>query len=191
MATTVLRVGDIFNPHVAPFEGAMYSYQDDMHQVIFSFSHPHVYEKWAIERGLYRFGLYVEQEVIFLLFKADGPYGLPGIAWHDLPYSPHKVEREARTLPTLPENIPAPLGVLFYVFLLDAPTGRIVAMNVKNASHDFSKQIHTAIYQQILLPYDHDVFHNRVASIRDRYPTPEALASQAQAKCIGGIYEAG
>ena len=185
------RVGDVFNSNMPLWEGAMYSYQDDMHVVLLSFRDIRLYEKQAIESGLYRFGLYVEEEVIFLLFKAEGPYGQRGIAWHDMPYSWHKVEREARTLPTPSAEIPASLGVMMFVFLLDAPTGRIVAQNAKNASHDFTRQLHDAIYQQSRLPYDHEAFHDRVAVIRQHYPTPEEFALHAQAKCLGGIYEAG
>lgn len=187
----VFRVGDVFNPNMPLWEGGMYSHQDDMHMVLLSFRDIRLHEKQAIESGLYRFGLYVEEEVIFLLFKAEEPYGKRGIAWHDMPYSWHKVEREARTLPTPSAEIPAPLGVMLFVFLLDASTGRIVAQNAKNASHNFTRQLHDAIWQQSHLPYNHEAFDMRVAAIRQRHPTPEELAFHAQAKCLGGIYEAG
>ncbi len=188
---TVYRVGDVFNPNMAPWEGAMYSYQDDMHVVLLSFASIRSHEKQAIESGLYRFGLYVEQDVIFLLFKADGPYGQSGIAWHDMPYSWHKVEPEARTLPTPSAAIPVSLGVMVFVFLLDAASQRIVAMNTKNASHDFTQHLHDAIFQQSRLLYDRAAFQQHVTAIWQRYSTPEELALHAQAKCLGGIYEAG
>lgn len=181
--------GMVFDPRMAPFEGGMYSWQDEMHIIVLSFRTIQRSEKLAIEAGLWYVGLHVEQNVIHLLFKADAPHQRPGILWHDMPYSWQKVPEGGRSLPMAPADIPAGLGALIFVFLLDAPTGKIVAFNVKNLSHDFTRQLHQAILDQSQHPFDAFVYEARVARIREQYPTPEALARVAQATCLAGIKE--
>ena len=87
----VYIVGQLFDAHVRRWdEGAMYLYHMDLHQVLIFISKIRPSEQQAFERGVAHFGLYVDGDVITLLFKMDGPDGR-GIGWHEAPYSWHLV----------------------------------------------------------------------------------------------------
>src|SRR5450759_714325 len=90
-------------------EGAMYTYHQDVHQMLLFFQDIRSFERKAVERGVAHFGLYVEEDVIMLLFKMDGPGG-KGVDWHDAPYLWHLVPEEARTIP--PQDIPEGEGAV-------------------------------------------------------------------------------
>lgn len=186
---TAYRVGEVFDKNMPPWEGATYNFVGGMHIILLSFHHIQRHEQRAIESGLWRFGLYVEEEVIYLLFKADAPFQQPGILWHAMPFHWHKIT-SPQPLPIPAAEIPDPLGILITVLLLDATSRRIIALNTKNASHDFSQKLHEAIHRQAQMPFDLETFERHVAVIDQRY-SPEGLANAAQTKCIGGINEAG
>jgi hypothetical protein len=120
-------------------EGVMYVYQSNWHRLLIFFKGIRSGERQAVQRGLTHFGLYVEEDVIFLLFKMDGASG-KGIAWHAAPYSWHLVDPEARTLPEPPQDIPEGMGALVHIFLIEASTGIIEAIRVVNFSHDFTER---------------------------------------------------
>src|SRR5690349_17314188 len=123
-----------------------------------------------------------------LLFKCDGPQG-KGIDWHDFPYSWHLVPPEERTLPVPESEIPANLGAVFTDFLIEASTEIIEAMRGLNVSHHFTKLLYQAIREQASRPFDQAAYERHIAALRQRFPTPNALAKVAQAKCLGGILE--
>ncbi len=190
---TVYGVGLPYDPeHREPWEeGAMYVYHGGIHQVLFFFNRIKPIEEYALKRGLLRFGLYVEDEVITLLCRSDVPNDIPVIGWHDMPYSWHLVAEEIRTLPKAPEEVPANLGALVMVFLIDASTGIVRVLRQVNWSHDFTVQLYAAIHAQALMPFDREAYLRKVNAIRKRYPTPEDVASHTIARCVGGINEAG
>lgn len=187
---TIYSVGQLFDPQKRRWdEGAMYSYHQDMHQVLIFFADIRSFERKAVERGLAHFGLFVEDDVIMLLFKMDGDGGKGGVDWHYAPYSWHLVPEEARTLPTAPEDIPDDLGVLVTIFLIDAATGIIRAMRALNLSHDFTQHLHRAIREQAARPFDRQRYMDQVRALRQRFPTVRDMVEAAQATCLGGIYE--
>ena len=190
---TVYGVGLPYDPERRePWEeGAMYVYHGGIHQVLFFFNRIKPIEEYALKRGLLRFGLYVEDEVIMLLCKSNGPNDIPLLGWHDMPYSWHLVAEEIRTFPKAPEDIPANLGVLVMVFLIDATSGIIRVLRQVNLSHDFTVRLHAAIRDQVALPFNQEAYLHKVNVIREKYPTPEDVAAKASVRCVGGIYELG
>jgi hypothetical protein len=186
---TVYAVGRPFDPQRRRWpEGVMYVYQHDWHRLLIFFKGIRSVERQAVQRGLTHFGLYVEEDVIFLLFKMDGPKG-KGIAWHAAPYSWHLVDPEARTLPEPPQDIPEGLGALLHIFLIEASSGIIEAIRVVNFSHDFTRHLHQAIRVQAASSFDRARYNQQIERIYQKFPTADSMAKVAEARCLGGIYE--
>lgn len=187
---TIYSVGKPFDPQVKQWpEGGMYIYHQEVHHYLLLFHHIRLFEQRAFERGTARFGLYVEEDVIIVLLKMDDTHGRQGIKWLDAPYSWHLVPAQAQTLPEPPEAIPADLGAIFTLFLIEASTGIITAMRSLNVSHDFTKHLHQAIREQTTRPFDKQAYLRQIEALRRKFPTPLSMAQAAQARCLGGIYE--
>ena len=179
----VYIVGQLFDAHVRRWdEGAMYLYHMDIHQVLIFLSKIRPYEQQAFVRGVAHFGLYVDGDVITLLFKMDGPDGR-GIDWHEAPYSWHLVPREARTLPPSPEAISEGAGVPVFIFLIDASTGILQALRTVSLSNEFARKLCEAIRQQTSRPFNQQKYMRQVMSLRQRFPSPLDLANKAQVVC--------
>src|SRR5947209_4695499 len=70
---TNYQVGHLFDPARKKWsEGAMYNYHNDMHQLLVLFNHIRPFEQRDFQQGMVRFALYVDGDVINLLFKFDG-----------------------------------------------------------------------------------------------------------------------
>jgi hypothetical protein len=169
-------------------EGAMYTFHLGIHQALFFFKDIRSSERKAVERGRAHFGLYVEGDVIVLLFKIDGPGG-KGIDWHEAPYSWYLVPAEARTLPPPPQNIPPGEGALVNILLIDAGTGIIRAMRALVLSHEFTVHLHRAIGEQAGRPFDQQRYQEQVLMLRRKFPTVPLMVAAAQASCSVGNQE--
>jgi hypothetical protein len=186
---TVYKVGQPFDPRVRRWdEGTMYVYQQDTHQLLIFYSNLRSFERKAVERGKAHFGLFVEGDVITLLFKIDGP-GDRGIDWHDAPYSWHLVPEEARTLPPPPEAVPEGMGAAVTIFLIDAATGIIRAMRLMSFSHEFTLQLFRAIREQASRPFDKQRYMLQVLLLRERFPLPQSMMEEAAVVCHIGTDE--
>jgi hypothetical protein len=182
----IYSVGQMFDPRKRKWEeGTMYTYHQDLHQVLIFFSHIQPFEQQAVERGVTHFALFVEGDVIMLLFKMDGPKGR-GVDWHDAPYSWHLVPEEARTLPTPPEDIPQGDGAAVSIFLIDAATGVIRALRVMALGHEFTRQLFRAIREQAARPFDHLSYMRQVVLLRERFPLAQTMAEAAPVTCQVG-----
>jgi hypothetical protein len=169
-------------------EGVMYVYQSHWHRLLIFLKGIRPDERQAVRHGLTHFGLYVEEDVIFLLFKMDGPGGR-GIAWNAAPYSWHLVDPEARTRPVPPQEIPEGMGALLHIFLIEASCGIIEAIRVVNFSHDFTEHLHRAIRAQAASSFDRARYDQQIERSYRQFPTAERMVKLAEARCCGGIYE--
>lgn len=185
--STVFQVGQLLDPRRRRWEeGAMYTYHQEMHQLLLFFKDVRSFERKAIERGVAHFGLYVEEDVIMLLFKMDGPSG-KGVDWHDVPYSWHLLPTEARTIPPSPQDIPEGEGALFTILLIDAATGIIQAIRVMALSHEFTSHLFRAIREQADRPFDKNRYQQQVLRLRQKFPTVPLMVAAAQACCRVGL----
>lgn len=182
----VLAVGQPLDPRKRSWEeGAMYTYQQRMHQALLFCKDIRPFERKAVEGGLARFRLYVEEDVIVLLFKIDGPGG-KGIDWHEAPYSWYLVPEEARTLPPPPPDIPLGEGAPVSILLIDAATGIIRAMRVLVLSHEFTVHLHRAILSQAGRPFDQKRYQEQVHMLRRKFPTVPLMVAAAKIRCTVG-----
>jgi hypothetical protein len=184
---TVYAVGRPLDPKRKHWpEGVMYIYHYGWHQVLIFFKGIRSFEQQAVERGQTHFGLYVEDDVIFLLVKIDGPQG-KGIDWHAAPYSWHLVDPAARTLPE--PDIPEGQGALLHIVLIEASSGIITAMRMVNLSNHFTGHLHRAIRTQAASRFDRAHYDQQIERIEKKFPLAESMVKVAQARCLGGIYE--
>lgn len=189
---TVFQVGQPLDPHRRRWEeGVMYTYHQDMHQMLLFFTDIRSFERKAVERGVAHFGLYVEEYVIMLLFKMDGPGGGKGIDWHDAPYSWHLLPAEARTMPPSPQDIHEGEGAPLIILLIDAATGIIRAIRVMALSHEFTSHLYRAIREQADRPFDKHRYQKQVLGLRQKFPTVPLMVAAAQARCRVGPSEDG
>jgi len=155
-----------------------YHYRVGGHELRLFFESPSPTEVAAVSEGRGEFALYAEDDVIFLGYRFE-PLG-----WSDQPFSWHLVPEDERILP--PEDHPEARAMLF-VILVDALTGLVRAMRALTFSPAFTRALHGAIRAQAARPWPgNDEYARQLRALYGRLGSSDALAAQAQARCVGG-----
>jgi hypothetical protein len=115
-------------------------------------------------------GLYLDQGVIFVLFKIQGFYD-----WSDQAFSLRLVSPEDRELPP---HEPGKYQLLTLV-LVDADAGLVRGIRVVSWSAHASAVLHRAMSDQLAAPFDRARFEQSVKDIYAHYPTSQALVAAA------------
>jgi len=126
-------------------------------------------EIYAVRKGIAHLALYVERNLIILLYK----FG-QAIRWSDAPYSVHLVPQEERVELATDENSWA----LLHILLVDAETGIIKAMRVISLPPDFTSALHRAIKDQAAMPFTPASYNAELESLYAGYSS-ETLAQMA------------
>ena len=75
-----------------------------------------------------------------------------------------------------------------WVSLVDASTGILLTFRIVSLSPEFTMALHNAIRGQARTAFNGLADHEkRVARVRRRYPTTEALVAGATMRCKGGV----
>lgn len=167
----VIQVGQVFpgNMHIAlRVEAVEYSYRNGIHQLLLVFPGLRPHEVQAVKRGAGTLGLYVNGEVIQLIFKLEGQRLNEGITWSDAPYNWH-MEREPRTVPPDPETFEEGQGAALNIILLAAETHVVQAIRVIGLSTFFTRKLHAAIIEQSNKPFDQVIYDRKLRMIQATY----------------------
>jgi hypothetical protein len=166
----LLEVGRPFVPGREKWpEGCEYNYYKSGHDLRLFLKDPSPEEIKSINSGKAEFALYVEGDLIILLYQFE-----PGLPWSEAPYSWHIVAEPLRVLPDL-EWVPetrAPIRIL----LIDAETGILLAVRIAKFSAEFTQAIHTAINQQAKRPWHGEAAYDRqINRIFQQFSTEDLL----------------
>ncbi len=160
-------------------EAVEYSYQSGDHTLLLSMKNLHPQEIEAVRESEAEFGLYCENEIIFLLYR----FG-EALPWSDSAFSWWNVAEEDRKIPA-PQSNPAE-RILLKIILVEAVTGIVKAIRVTTLSPDFTEKLHNAIREQATgEPFSRSEFVARSLAVY-KNTTPAELAANAIAKTKGG-----
>ncbi|MBI3654031.1 MAG: hypothetical protein HY231_23620 [Acidobacteria bacterium] len=168
------EVGKLYHPARTQWpEVTQYNFRAGQHELVLFLNNPTPREREALRRLPCEFGLRVEQDVIFLLYRFGGD-----VPWSDAPYSIHLVPESERQIPA-PE-LSAETRTLLQVVLVDARTGLIVAMRAVTLSPEFTAALQHAIYEQHERPWiGASAYDAQIQQAYEKYPTSEAMTRQA------------
>lgn len=172
----ILAVGQQYDPSIKEWpEGCHYNYDLGGHWLHYFYQVPSDIEINSIQAGPARFGLFIEEPVIFLLHQfGDMP-------WNDAPYSWWLVTEEYRRLPQFTPGEHAFLRVV----LIDTSTGIVAALRALTFSPAFTQKLHEAILRQAESPWSPSRHDEVIRSVYSRF-TAHELVQRAQILCRGG-----
>jgi hypothetical protein len=144
----VYEVGKPYNPGMMSWpEAAQYNYRQGGHELVLFYLPPiDDDEVMAVTKQEARFGVDVEGDVIFFLYRFTGDED-----WSDCPYSIHLVPPDQRTVPPILGNDEL---VLLSVILVDAESGIVRGLRAVTLSRTVSRALVTAIRAQAAKPWD-------------------------------------
>lgn len=175
---TIYRVGELYNPNRTQWEERMdYNYRAGVHELRLFLSRPRPIEVQQIKQGEANFRLFVEGDILFLLFRFGS------LLWGDGSYNWHLVDEEERTVP--PEMETPQTRTFLNILLMNADNGLILAIRSCTFSHDFSVALHDAIRTQIEMPFNRVDYIQKIERFADLHPT-EDLVKRSLIRCKGG-----
>lgn len=174
------EVGKLYNPERTRWqECAQYNYRGGQHELIIFYSRPSRQEVQAINKSESEFGLVVEGDVIFFLYRFGSI-----LPWSDAPFSWWLVPEDERVMP--PPETSTELRALLQVILVDADSGIIKAMRALTLSNEFTVKLHHAIYEQSQRNWPGDgAYEKQLQVAYQKYPDSATMA-RAAIKSKGG-----
>lgn len=172
-------IGQLYNPNRTRWpETSQYNVRIGYHELILLLSKPSEREVKSLRRGPAEFALHIEPPVLLLLYRFE-----PGLPWSDAPFSIHLVPESERDLPSSLETPES--RALLHVLMVDVATGILRAIRAVSLSAAFTVELHRAIREQAILPWDPDAYDTKLAEVYSS-ATSEHLALVARVRCRGG-----
>lgn len=145
----------------------LYTSEDGLHTLIIFMDHPTKEEIESVRIGKYRFGLFVEENLTFLLFKFE-----PKIKWSDAPFIPNA----DGDIPMFAENNQVPMLNVLYV---DSVTGILKTYRMIGLEETFSNNLRESISRQLLYTISPNDLHLKIKRIYQKYPQSEMFTKDA------------
>jgi hypothetical protein len=143
----VIRIGKLYHPDVRHWpEGGEYNYRNGAHELLLRFNRPTAMEVEDVRCSECEFALASVDEILFFLYR----FGRT-VPWSDAPYTWHLLPLGQRILP--PVSHTKETRALLQIILVDAGTGIVRALRGITLSPDFTYSLHTAIQNQIKVPW--------------------------------------
>lgn len=169
-------IGDLYIPGKTSWpEGVCYNFANGYHELFLRLDTPLKKEIDAVQNGEVEFRLYVEKDVILLVYRFGKELG-----WSDAPYNWHINPESMRTYP---ETLGDTEEVFFHIILVDSSTGILRAARTVRLGHEFSKDLHQAINQQIQLPFHKPTYDSNLRLIYAKFRSRD-LAYRSKTKVV-------
>ena len=160
-------------------EGIEYNYQAGDHTLLISLKNLRSPEIAAVAAEPAEFGLYCENDIIFLLYRFGD-----ALPWSDAAFSWWNTAEEDRPLAPAREN--AEGRALLTIILVGAGTGVVKAIRAMTFSPDFTEKLHDAIRKQAASrELTRSEFVARSLAVYQK-STPAELAARALVHTKGG-----
>jgi hypothetical protein len=172
------RVGEKLRPGSRSWpEGARYSYGLCGHELILSQPRVDPALEKAVGRGPVEFALVVEAPLIVLIYRFGNvvPWGNAPFAWHLQP-------EESRIFPPGDKS---GARTLLGITLVGSDDGVIYAQRSVTLSPMFTRELHHAIREQAMTPFDAEAYVRAVGIVYLHRPQSSALVRRAIARTAG------
>jgi hypothetical protein len=180
MESRVYEVGKPFDPSRTTWpETVTYSYRDGRHELVAFRRRPSVAEIEALTEGPSEFALYVNDDLLLLLYRFHSLELDPVIDWSDSPFTIHRVPENERQLP--PDQ---PGRGQLHILLVDAGTGLVMGARTITLDEAFTTALHSAIREQAGRPWSSADYERTLRQLYSRHRTAE-LARLAQHRSRG------
>ncbi len=176
----IIEVGKALEPGATEtLEINEYNFRHGHHILLLSMKNLRAEEIEAVNSGEAEFGLYCENQVIFLVYRFG--WRLP---WGDAAFSWWNLRAEDRELPSPPAHPEE--RALLSIILVEAATAEVKALRVVTFSPEFTQALHAKICEQAAgAPIARTDFVRAATDVYSRM-SPAELAAAAIAKTKGG-----
>lgn len=174
------EVGQPFDPSRTTWpETVTYRYRDGQHELVAFRRRPSMAEIEALTEGPSEFALYVDGDLLLLLYRFHSLELDPVIDWSDSPFTIHRVPEHERQLP--PDG---PGRGQLRVVLVDAATGLVTGARTITLDEAFTTALHDAMREQAARPWSSTDYERTLRQLYSRHRTAE-LARLAQHRSRG------
>lgn len=172
MSYTNFQVGEKFPlPIKAQGDGGLFQYDINGAMFILKLSKVDLIAIEAFRTGKIELGLFVDNDIIFLLYKIDGIMN----GWGDSPYSVHFHTEEQR--PKLTDVKEKTINL----YLVDSHLDILLAMRTITLPDSFFDKLIESTKDQLAKPFNKDQYIANIQSVWSKY-TSEAMFKHAIAK---------
>jgi hypothetical protein len=180
MESQVDEVGTMYQPGwTSSPEGVHYTYRGGQHELAAFLRRPTLAELEALTEGPADFALYVDGDLLLLLYRFRSLELDPVIDWSDAPFSIHHVDDAERQLPTDERG-----RALLQVLVVDADNGLLHGKRAVTLDEEFTAALHRAIREQAARPWSSDEYDRALRQLYASHRSSD-LARLAQHRTRG------
>lgn len=168
---STLQVGEVYSPDFNSYpEATQYCYRDGVHDLVLFWTRPSPDEVNGFRTRPVEFALYVQQPVLFLLYRIANV-----CEWSDVAYNVHQLRPEEQAVPANPPGDRARVQMT----LVDASNGIILAKRVVGMGPAMTQALRHTLREQTQLPYSRFDYEALVQQAYARYPDSDAMLKDA------------
>lgn len=167
-----LEVGQVLPELKDTPEGVRFTMTDSGAELLLCFHKPTNYEINEVKAGRVRFGMFVTEDIIFILSKFGD------LEWMDAPFH----VALTRNLTELQEVEPGQ-GYSCLVILIDTSTGEVKTLRLVSFNTEFSRRLKHNIENQSKESFNQVEYDSKLLSIMRRYSTRD-MVSFSEVNCI-------
>jgi hypothetical protein len=157
-----IEVSQLYVPDRTEYpEGCEFNFSNAGYELRLFYANPNRNEINAVRKGKANFGLFIHEQVIFLLWQFKPQ------PWSDSPYCYWVLPEDRRGIP---EAIPDGMGVALQIILINAATGVVEAIRQIGLETEFSRALVGGIETQITNPISPQEYSYRVERAYQKYP---------------------
>lgn len=168
---TTRQVGEIYSSrHTEYSEATQYCYYNGMHDLALFWSRPTLKEINGFLSQPVELALYVEQSVLFLLYRI-----VDICEWSDVAYNIHQLRAEELAVP---DDAPGNRALL-QMTLVNAGSGIILAKRTLSISPAMAQALRHTLQEQAQTPFSRYEYEAQVQQAYARYPDSDAMLKDA------------
>jgi len=168
---TTRLVGEIYSSrHTEYSEATQYCYYNGVHDVALFWSRPTLKEINGFLSQPVEVALYVEQSVLFLLYRI-----VDICEWSDVAYNIHQLRAEEQLVPA---DVPGSRARL-QMTLVNADSGIILAKRMLDISPALTQALRHTLQEQMQMPISRPEYEAQVQQAYARYPDTDAMLKDA------------
>jgi hypothetical protein len=168
---TTRQIGEVYSAdHTKYSEATQYCYYDGMHDLVLFWASPSAEEVRGFNTQPVEFALYVQQPVLFLLYRIADV-----CEWSDVAYNIHQLRAEEQEVP---RETPGDYARV-QMTLVDASTGIIRAKRILRMGRAMTQAMRKTLQQQAQISFSRFDYEALVQQTYARYPDSDAMLRDA------------
>jgi hypothetical protein len=168
---TTRQVGEIYSSkHSEYSEATQYCYYNGIHDLVLFWSRPTLKEQRDFLRQPVELALYVEQSVLFLLYRI-----VDTCEWSDVAHNIHQLRDSEQQVPADPPGSRASLQIT----LVNADNGIIMAKRMLSIGPAMTQALRHTLQEQTQTPCSRLEYETQVKNAYARYADSDAMLNDA------------